>query len=602
MGYEYKDPPKSIIFDAIYQEIVVVFKLYLCSLLFFFHSFVGYGQSMLDVAFNYYEDSTRKIKPFPTENLKIDSLLLNKYINQRLNNLYEFGYLAATYKQVYFSKAKIDVQFITHQEFEIVKLSKGNVSEEIIHKIGIDPQNLVNRPFSNQKLVRLLNEILDYAENHGYPFAAVKLDSISINDLEVGGWLNYNSGPMVVFDSVILSGYDKVKAMYLMNHLGIYQGKPYEEQLVKEIPNKMKLLPFITLNNDPEIIISEGKCKIYLNLAQRKVSKLDGILGILPNQKNGESLLITGQVNLDLYNLFSSGKRLALEWQSYDANSQLLNMLYYHPNLFRTPLNAQGDFHLLKQDTTFINREFALELSLLSKRSNKIGFRTELIASRLISTSGLEDITELPANSDYNLNYYGLNYLLNRLNDINFPKRGWRIFLSGLISQKKIIKNSRVNDVVYENIKLNDLQYKFYGEIEKFWVVHKNIVCRTGIIGGRLFADNLFQSDLFRVGGLKTLRGFAENQFYTSGYGVANIELRALFSNETYFMIFFDQGIIAENVASHHDLEYPFGTGAGFSFSTNAGVFNLVFALGKASSQPFGLDHAKIHFGYISRF
>ena len=78
------------------------------------------------VAFNYYEDSTRKIKPFPTENLKIDSLLLNKYINQRLNSLYEFGYLAATYKQVYFSKAKIDVQFITHQEFEIVKLSKGN--------------------------------------------------------------------------------------------------------------------------------------------------------------------------------------------------------------------------------------------------------------------------------------------------------------------------------------------------------------------------------------------------------------------------------------------------------------------------------------------
>ena len=441
-----------------------------------------------------------------------------------------------------------------------------------------------------------------YAENHGYPFASIKLDSISITESEIGAWINYRSGPMIVFDSLVIYGYDKVKTKYLMTHLGIYKGKPYEEKLISEISNKIKLLSFISLTESPEITISKGKCSISLNLKQNKVSLLDGILGVLPNQKEGNSVLITGQVNLDLKNLFSSGKRLAFEWQSFDASSQLLDVLYFHPNLFRTPLNIQGDFYLLKQDTTFINREFALELSLLSKNSNQIGFRTELISSRLISTSGLEDITELPENTDYNLNYYGLNYHLNRFNDLNYPTQGWGLLLNGSVGQKKIIKNPLLSEDVYRDVELNTLQFKLSGELEKFWKMYKNILFRAKIAGGYLNGDNLFQSDLFRVGGLRSLRGFAENQFYTSGFGIATMELRAMFSQQTYFMVFFDQAVLSEDFGVESDLQYPFGAGAGFSFNTNAGIFNFVFAMGKSTTQPFGINHSKVHFGYVSRF
>lgn len=534
--------------------------------------------------------------------LKVDSLRLEKVVSQRMNHLYELGYLAATNTLIYHSERKVDVHFFSHQVFKMIHLSQGNVSAEIMNKVGFDSKNFNNRPFSHQKLIRMLNSILDYAESHGYPFASIKLDSIKLTDGEVEAWLNYQHGPMIVFDSLIISGYDKVKTKYLTTHLGIYKGKPYEEKLVKEIPNKIKLLSFISLTENPEITISNGKCTISLHLSQNKVSLFDGILGVLPNQKDGANVLITGLLNLDLKNLFSSGKRLALEWQSYDANSQLLDVLYFHPNIFRTPLSVQGDFYLLKQDTTFINRELAIELSLLSKNSNQIGFRTERISSRLISTSGLEDITELPENTDYNLNYYGLNYRLNRFNDINYPTQGWGILLNGSVGQKKIIENPVLIQDFYNDIELNTIQFKLAGELEKFWSIYKNILFRTKISGGYLNGDNLFQSDLFRVGGLKSLRGFAENQFYTSGFGVANIEFRAIFSHETYFMLFFDQAVIMDDFDLESEIQYPFGTGAGFSFSTNAGVFNFVFALGKSNNQPFGINYSKIHFGYISRF
>ncbi len=566
------------------------------------HGIAGYCQITYELTINYFEDSINDAPVFPVEVLNADSLNLGPVINQRLQNLYELGFLAATYHVKQYADSTMEVSFFTDHVFDLVRLSQGNVGDEIINKIGFDTGSIINRPFSHHRLVRILDSILDYAENHGYPFASVKLDSITIVDREVGAWINYQSGPLILFDSLIVNGYDKVKSRYVMTHLGIYPGKPYEERLITEIPNKMRLLSFVSMTKSPEITISGGKCNIYLELSPTKASKLDGIVGVLPNQKDGEDLLITGQLNLDLYNLFSSGKRVALEWQSYDSRSQLLNVFYYHPNLLRTPINIQGDFNLLKQDTTFINREFAMELSLLSKRSMTFGFRSEFISSRLISTSGLENVMDLPENTDYNLNYYGLNYMVDRFDDINFPTRGWKVHLKGSVGQKKIIKNSVLDDDIYSGVDLNTIQYRITAGYESYLPVYKILQFRGKMIGGYLEGDHLFQSDLFRIGGLRTLRGFVENQFYVSTFAIATIEFRALVSQETYFQVFYDQGIVNNEFQVGSEIQYPFGTGAGFSFSTNAGIFNFVFAMGKSNDQPFQMDHAKIHFGYISRF
>ena len=551
---------------------------------------------------HFFEDTINKTSIFPSEHLKVDSIQIENRINQRLYNLYELGYLTA-YSTINFSAdQKVEVHFFTGGLYQFATLSRGNVSEEILNKIGYDARIFNQKPFSHHKIVKLFNSILNYAENHGYPFASVRLDSIKVEENTISSWLNYQSGPPIVFDSLVIRGYDKVKTKYLMTHLGIYQGEPYEEKLIDEIPNKLKLLSFISLKEMPEVHIINGKCNIYLELSQNKISKLDGIVGVLPNQTEGKKVLITGQVTLDLHNLFSSGKRLALEWQSYDAESQLLDASYFHPNLFRTPLNVQGDFYLLKQDTTFINRKFGLELSLLSKNSNKIGFQTQLITSRLISTYGLEDVTELPENNDYNLNYYGLNYQINRFNNINLPTKGWAAAFAGSVGQKKVIINPVLDDELYTDLDQNSMQLSFVGEIEKYWKFMKNVYLRTKLSGGYLGGKSLFQSDLFRIGGLRSLRGFVENQFYTSSYGIANIEVRAMFSEGTYFLLFYDQSALVDEFVLSGEVEYPFGTGAGFSFSTAAGIFNFVFAMGKSTSQPFSIDYSKIHFGYISRF
>ncbi|MCG8307395.1 MAG: BamA/TamA family outer membrane protein [Cytophagales bacterium] len=584
------------------HEFKMGLKLLIFSFYVLFISSVGLAQDPIYATMYFYEDNTLSNPVLPEITIKADSAKLNKSIDQQLINLYESGYLSASYKVNIRAENRYEIAFVTNQVFRVAHLNQGNVNDEILNKIGFDSRSFSGKPFSYKKITGLLNSILDYAENHGYPFASVRLDSIQIADSEIYGWLNYQSGPLIIFDSLAISGYDKIKSGYLMTHLGIYKEAPYDERLVKEIPNKMKLLPFLRIYENPTVEIVNGKCVIYLNLSPNKISKFDGILGVLPNQKGGDELLITGQLDLDLYNLFSSGKRIALEWQGFDANSQLLDVLYYHPNLFRTPLNIEGDFFLLKQDTTFINRKFGLKISLIAKNSSKIGFRTEFHSSRLISISGFEDVMELPENVDYNITYYGLDYLLNRFNDPDFPTRGWSIAVNGSVGQKKIIENPAFNDEVFTGIDLNNLQIKVSGEVEKYWVLYKNLLFRSRLLGGYLEGDNLFRSDLFRIGGLRSLRGFVENQFFTSMYGIANLEFRSVFSKDTFFFAFFDQAMLKEDFEYVDGLRYPFGAGAGFSFTSDAGVFSFVFAMGKSSDQPFGIQHSKIHFGYVSRF
>lgn len=593
-------PAKILIFDANYDEINLRVNAIVISIALLLINTLVFAQQKQHVNMRFFHSEHSNEKLFPDEMMIIDSSKINSTISQRLTLLYEQGYLAATYNISDQPDQSVQIDFFAGDVYHMLQLDQGNVSDEIVNKIGYRPIHYQGKPFSHNSIVKLFKSIINYAENHGYPFASVKLDSIRFVEGGISAGLNYRSGPLIVFDSIFLIGYNNVKPQYLMTHLGMYKGRDYEQKIISEITNKMKLLPFVSLVDEPEIIIKDGKCTVGLHLQQVKVSEVDGVLGFLPNQKEGDKLLVTGQVLLDLKNLFLSGKRIAFEWQSFDVNSQLLDMLYYHPNLLKTPIGIQGEFHLLKQDTTFLNRDFKLELSFITKGSSRVGFITDWLSSRLISTQGLEAATKLPDNNDFNLSYYGINFQHKKFNDINMPTKGWGIVVDGVVGQKKIIKNPSLNDDLYNDVPLNSFQSRVSGSIEKYWTLYRNIILRTNLTGGYLDGKNLFAGDLFRLGGLSTIRGFAEKSFYASGYAIGNMEVRAHISRETYFLVFYDQAVVSNELSQH--TEYPFGTGAGFSFNTTAGIFNFVFAMGKSSNQPFDFNYSKIHFGYISRF
>jgi hemolysin activation/secretion protein len=120
---------------------------------------------------------------------------------------------------------------------------------------------------------------------------------------------------------------------------------------------------------------------------------------------------------------------------------------------------------------------------------------------------------------------------------------------------------------------------------------------------GYIIGKDIVVGELFRLGGNKFLRGFDEESILVSNYQILNLEYRLLLDQYSFLSVFTDQGIMSQftNLTDYTTI-YTAGVGAGFTFQTKAGLFNLNYALGRTNNSSFSFRAAKIHFGYINIF
>lgn len=125
-----------------------------------------------------------------------------------------------------------------------------------------------------------------------------------------------------------------------------------------------------------------------------------------------------------------------------------------------------------------------------------------------------------------------------------------------------------------------------------------NLGTKSGIV----YNDRLFTNELFRIGGLKSLRGFDEESIYASTFSIGKIEYRFLLEQNSFLFAFIN-GAYYENKSRNFNLkDTPFGFGAGMNFETRIGIMSISYALGKQFSNPVYFRNAKVHFGIVNYF
>ena len=302
-----------------------------------------------------------------------------------------------------------------------------------------------------------------------------------------------------------------------------------------------------------------------------------------------------------LENLFKSGKRLELNWEKVNTQSQKLYLAYDHPALFRMPLDFGFAFELYKQDTTFLTRNLELNLFYNNYKKGRVGLHYKREVSRLLQTETIVNIDKL-LYADYNLNYYGLVYRYNSLDHQLFPSKGWQILINMDVGNKKVIKNANLGDDFYVDIPDKGLQWQGIIRVSKYYTLRPKNILLTRLSGGYMDGDQLFLNDLFRLGGIHSIRGFNEMFFYASQYIIGSLEYRYLFENESQLLVFFDGSYLSHDLNNESYRDYPMGVGAGISISTKAGLLNVIYAIGRSKNQPFNIRYSKIHIGYTGRF
>ena len=590
--------PKEVVshFPEAYFLIALKKSIFIIALFICFASRFALGQAEKHLRYEIFGDVDK------SETLTfLDSIERSNRVKSIFNELYASGFLAATEFKRESREDTLFLAIATGIKFNWVELRSGNVDPVLLLNSGFDQFRFRKKPFQYNQVADLFEKVLIQSENEGFPFAAIKLDSMERTEDGFSGALNLNLGPFISFDTLKISGNSKSKRMYLAKYLQIMPGEPFSQKKVEQAIRQIKNLPYLRWSGEPQVSFQNEEATLYLPINDRKINTLDGIIGFLPNEFEENKLLVTGQFDLSLYNVWGKGRNYKLNWQRLSQYSQNLRVEAVEPMVLGSMIDIGATFSLLKEDTTFLNRDFRLEFGYRFKTDNYIRFFGSRQAGDLLATASLQEVQTLPEFADFRYNNYGVEYELNRLDDVFLPRRGFYGQMEFAIGNKEILRNTGLPEAVYEGVDMKTIQYYVKGESAKHFYFNSNWGLMTKLAGGILVNDNLLGNDLYRLGGLKTIRGFNENFFFANNYAYFTFEPRFYFDTYSYFMIFADAGRL-ENSVQGLNTDYIFSTGLGFSLETNSGIFNFIYALGRSNGQEFALNLSKIHFGYTGRF
>jgi outer membrane protein assembly factor BamA len=534
-------------------------------------------------------------KDFPTR------ALLNKELQRVLSLCYDNAYLVAEYDSIVVDSPKVTAYLDFGAQYKWAKLGPGNVDEGVLSEIGFREKLYSNKPLKYKEVRRVRERIVRYYENNGYPFASVKLDSIVIEGERISAQLFLEKNAEVKIDSVVIRGSARIAPVYMYNYLGIKPGSLYDESRLEKVNARLRELPFVTVKKPASVTFTNKMNKLTLNLDKRRASQFDGIIGILPDNNTGK-ILFTGDVRLKLQNGLGRGELIDLNWRRLQTQTQDLKARVVYPFILRTPFGVDYNFKLYKKDTTFLDVQQNIGIQYLLSGGNYLKLFYNNKTSTLLSTKGLEFVTTLPPYADVRTNMYGIGLRFEQLDYRLNPRKGFFLIVNASAGTKNIKKNQKVNPVVYEKLKLNSTLYNSDLELNFFLPLGSRSTVKIGNQSAFLYGETTFQNELFRIGGLKTLRGFDEESIFASAYSIFTLEYRFILEQNSYLYVFGDGAWYENNNVSQYVKDTPYGFGAGISFETKAGIFSINYALGRQFNNPIQLRSGKIHFGIVNYF
>ena len=565
-----------------YRKIKCVYILRLILFLFFLvsHNECGFSQQMYVV--NY--DLDDEVKGLP-KYIKLDTSKNKVTVQQEINNLrfelIERGYFLC------------EISIIDSSELLSVRLgerfSKIKLIDSVDYNRGVFNSKKVTYYLSPKQFSSYMrNKSLKYL-NSGYPFANVFINETSIEGTDITSHLKVDKGDYSRLMKIHIKGDSSISLNTIQSIIGISVGDFYSEEIVAFIDSKIAQNNFIRAFKPSEVLFTKEGHELFLYLKSDRVSFLRGAVGLQPDPIS-QKMALTGEVNLKLENTLKKGELLKLNWRSIKPQTQRLNIDFKYPFLFQSPFGVAANFLLYKRDSTFL--DLNAEFNVSYKLNNGTTFRAHYryVNSNLLS--GAENSIEFESLSSYTTNSYGLSFEKKQVDNIVNPSRGSAFMSKFYLGQRTL--NSDSNSVSNVTVSAH-IHYQQYIPFFK-----RHVLFISGSFD-MYSSPVIYQNELFRFGGLNTLRGFNEEELFASAKAVATIEYRFLLDQSSNIFIFFDQ-CMYENNALEYFKDQPFGFGTGISFGSKIGIFNITYALGKKFSNPIDFRSSKIHFGYTAYF
>lgn len=526
------------------------------------------------------------------------------------------GYLAASFDKLEKDSLQLKASLHKGEKYKWAALRNKNIEDNLLGKIGFKEKFFLNKPFRYGEVSQIQQKLLTWSENNGYPFATTALEEVNIIDNQFSAALSYDPGSLVVIDSIIIDDEVRINRQFIRKYLGIQEGDLYAEEKIAKISTRIRELPFLEQVSAPTVVFSLGKAKINLAIKNKKASKFDLIIGFLPNNSSTGKLNVTGEGQLALQNMFGAGELIDLEFNKVQTNSKRLETNFNYPFIPYLPIGADLSFDLFIKDTSYLDIITKVGLQYIFSGNNFIRAFVENNKTNVLNVneSTLIQSRSLPKIIDNNNNLYGVEVNYEKLDYRLNPSRGWAINASAAAGTKRIRRNGLITNIqipndttfsfesLYDSLQEKSTKVIADLSLSKFWSLGKRHVLLNRIAAEAVFAEEIFDNELNRIGGTKKLRGFDEESINTSLHSILTLEYRFLLSQNSYFYAFGDYAYVENQSLNNRIFDRPYGFGVGMTFETGAGIFGLSYAMGSQQSNPVDFRTAKFHFGYVNFF
>ena len=460
----------------------------------------------------------------------------------------------------------------------------------LLEKSGIKYGDVLN----DAELNRGIAEILNLYESRGYIFAAVSISSVEIyndgNTPKIRVNILIRENEKIKIDEVVTTGNTTTRRNVIVREIFMGRNKTVSRDDLDEIRRRLENTGFFGKVENPKIIKYNNRTVLLIIVTEGATNRIDGILGYVPPSVNGESGYITGFADLSLKNLFGTGRSIETKFSKPQRLSQDLEIIYHEPWILGYPINTSFAFSQQIQDSIYVKRNFSFKAETMI--STRLALSGILSAERIIpsTTSGIpfaiQDSRTISAGAE--IKYDTRNYIYN-------PSSGFLYKTGYLIGQKKIYNTDRFPELTpYFTVQKITAAFDFYSSF------FRRQTLLSGIRAVEIRSPRYQPSDLFRLGGLNTVRGYREGQFLVSRTAWLNLETRLSLSRRSFIFLFFDSAYyLTPDYGNVNKSEgFIYGYGLGLRIESPLGLIGVSYGLGRGDN----ITDGKIHFGLVNDF
>ncbi|MGB2868848.1 MAG: POTRA domain-containing protein [Bacteroidota bacterium] len=439
-----------------------------------------------------------------------------------------------------------------------------------------------------------IQSILQVYERKGRPLAKVSVGRITFaeteNQMLAEVHLLIDEGRELRIREFRIEGNTKTKAAVIIREARLQEEELFQADLPGKVKRRLERLQLFSSVSMPELTMNEKEqAGLLVKVTEGNQNNFDGVVGYVPPLRPQDNGYFTGLVNLSLRNLLGTGRKISTRWYRENQSSQEIELHYFEPWVADYPVNVQLGFLQRKQDSLYVRTRYDVGAELMITEDLAAGATYSKTTVVPGEGYGRTAIAESQSTS------IGISVRYDSRDDPTTPSSGI-LYSTEYQSGFKTTVGTTAFGGSRSSMQRISFDFLYYISPIVRQVVAMEFHARDYSSG------TLDPSDLFRLGGATTLRGYREGQFLGSRLVWTNLEYRFLVSARSFFYGFLDLGRIVTPDSPLNGLTasevQKIGYGLGVRMDSGIGLIGVSVALGEGDT--FGT--AKLHLRLVNEF